>query len=60
MLAGGRLWVGSSEGILAYASTDDGKLTKFGKLEGAISLAPVVANQTLYVLDNSGRITAYR
>jgi hypothetical protein len=35
-------------------------MTKVFRAEAGITLAPVVANNTLYVLDNSGRITAYR
>lgn len=60
VLAGNQLWVASSEGELATASVDDGKLTRAFHLDGGISLAPIVANNTLYVLDNTGRITAYR
>lgn len=60
VLAGNRLWVANSEGALAYADPADGKLTEYTELNGAVSLAPVVANQTLYVLDDSGRITAFR
>ncbi|MFK5004325.1 hypothetical protein, partial [Klebsiella pneumoniae] len=60
VLAGNRLWVASSEGDLSAASVTDGKLTRGARLEAGVTLAPVVANQTLYVLDNSGRITAFR
>jgi outer membrane protein assembly factor BamB len=60
VLAGGRLWVASSEGDIATVSVDDGKMTKAFHLDAGFTLAPVVANNTLYVLDNSGRITAYR
>jgi len=60
VLAGNRLWVANSEGELAYADPSEGTLTQYGKFKGAVSLAPVVANQTLYVLDDSGTITAYR
>ncbi|RZA28249.1 MAG: pyrrolo-quinoline quinone, partial [Proteobacteria bacterium] len=60
VLAGNRLWVANSQGVLAYADPTDGKLTEYTELNGAVSLAPVVANKTLYVLDDSGRITAFR
>jgi outer membrane protein assembly factor BamB len=60
VLAGNRLWVGSSEGDLAAVSVDDGKMTKVFHHDSGFTLAPVVANNTLYVLDNGGRITAYR
>lgn len=60
VLAGNRLWVNSSEGDIATVSVDSGKLTKVFRSEAGFTLAPVVANNTLYVLDNSGRITAFR
>ena len=60
VLAGNRLWVANTRGLLAYANPADGTLTEFTHLSDAVSLAPVVANQTLYVLDDGGRITAFR
>ncbi|KTR85187.1 pyrrolo-quinoline quinone [Novosphingobium barchaimii] len=60
VLAGNRLWVANTEGQLAYADPSEGTLTPYAELKNAISLAPVVANQTLYLLDDSGRISAYR
>lgn len=60
VLAGNRLWVANSEGQLAYADPSEGTLTPYAELNDPVSLAPVVANQTLYLLDDSGRITAYR
>ncbi len=60
VLAGNRLWLASSLGNLSVASVEDGKLTKVFHNDAGFTLAPVVANNTLYVLDNSGRITAYR
>ncbi len=60
VLAGNRLWIANSEGLLAYADPADGSVTEFSKLSDAVSLAPIVANQTLYVLDDGGRISAFR
>jgi outer membrane protein assembly factor BamB len=60
ILAGDRLWVANSQGQLQWVNPADGTLNAFSELDSAISLAPVVANQTLYVLDDGGRITAYR
>lgn len=60
VLAGNRLWIANSEGELASASVVDGTVTQFTKLSDAVSLAPVVANGTLYVLDDGGRISAFR
>lgn len=60
VLAGSKLWVGNSRGEIGTVDPATGTLTPYTKAKGAISLAPVVANQTLYILDDSGRITAYR
>ncbi|GFE75600.1 MULTISPECIES: PQQ-like beta-propeller repeat protein [Novosphingobium] len=60
VLAGGKLWVGNSRGEVGTVDPATGKLTPFVELGDPVSLAPVVANQTLYILDDSGRITAYR
>ncbi len=60
VLAGNRLWIANSRGVLAYANAADGVVGTFTELGDAVSLAPVVANGVLYVLDDGGRITAYR
>lgn len=60
VLAGGRLWAVNSEGQIYTVSTGEGSATLFRDLEEPISLPPIVANNTLYVLDDSGRITAFR
>jgi len=60
VLAGNKLWVGNSRGLIATIDPGSGTMTPFTELGGAISLAPVVANQTIYFLDDSGRISAYR
>jgi outer membrane protein assembly factor BamB len=60
VLAGNKLWVANSRGQLAYVNPVDGKMSAFAKLGKPVSLAPVVANQTLYVLDDGGKISAFR
>jgi outer membrane protein assembly factor BamB len=60
VLAGNRLWIANTEGELSYADPSEGTVTRYADLKSPVSLAPVVANQTLYVLDDGGRITAYR
>jgi outer membrane protein assembly factor BamB len=60
ILAGNKLWVANSRGELATVDPMSGTMTPFTELDGPVSLAPVVANQTLYILDDSGRISAYR
>lgn len=60
VLAGDALWVVNSEGELWRVLPGEGEASLFADLEQPISLAPIVANQTLYILDDSGRITAFR
>ena len=60
VLAGDALWTVNSEGQLWRINPTDGVATMFTEFKQPISLAPIVANQTLYVLDDSGRITAFR
>lgn len=60
VLAGGSLWVVNSEGQIWRVSPGEGAATLFTELKEAVSLPPIVANQTLYILDDSGRISAFR
>lgn len=60
VLAGNRLWVASSRGELSSIDVTDGSERPFKDLGSAVSLAPIVANQTLYVLDDGGKIYAFR
>ncbi len=60
VLAGGRLWVANSEGMVASAGTMDGEMRDFTKLGSSVSLPPVVAGGVLYVLDDGGKISAFR
>ncbi len=61
VLAGGNLWVVNSEGQVYRVSTGEGAATSlFTSLEQPISLPPVVAGSTLYILDDGGTISAFR
>ena len=60
VLAGGRLILVSSEGDLVYANPVDGSVLSTQEAGSGISLSPVVANNMLYILDDKGRLTAYR
>jgi len=60
VLAGDRLWIANTEGQVMSASVADGSIAQFVKLGSEVSLAPVVANGTLYILDDSGKINAFR
>ncbi len=60
VLANSRLWVASSQGQVMSISAADGTAAPFVKLGKPVSLAPVVANGTLYILDDGGRINSFR
>ncbi|MFC0590526.1 PQQ-binding-like beta-propeller repeat protein [Novosphingobium aquiterrae] len=60
VLAGDRLWFANSDGEVQSASVADGVATPFTKLGAPITLSPIVAGSTLYVLDDGGKITAFR
>jgi len=60
VLAGDRLWFANSRGQLYSASISDGQPLLVASVKSSITLAPVVAGSTLYLLDDSGRITAFK
>lgn len=60
VLANNRLWIASNQGEVHSVDVLTGQATLFTQLSGAVTLPPVVANNTLYILDDSGRISAYR
>jgi outer membrane protein assembly factor BamB len=60
VLAGGRLWIASSEGAVRSVDITTGEPADFTELDEPVTLPPVVAGDTLYILDDSGRITAWR
>jgi outer membrane protein assembly factor BamB len=60
VLAGGRLIVTSTEGALISVDPTTGAVQGQTVIRAPISLPPVVANSTLYVLDDTGRLHAFR
>ena len=60
VLAGNNLWVANTQGQIYRVSPGEGSSSLFQTVKSPISLAPVVANSTLYVLDDDGTIHAYR
>jgi outer membrane protein assembly factor BamB len=60
VLAGNQLWVASSRGQLYKVSTGEGSAQQYADLDNPVSLPPIVADGMLYVLDDSGRISAFR
>jgi outer membrane protein assembly factor BamB len=60
VLAGGKLWVANTIGQVFTVNVSDGTPKLAWKMGSPVSLAPVVANKVLYILEDSGKISAYR
>jgi outer membrane protein assembly factor BamB len=60
VLAGNRLLLTNSQGEITAVSPDTGEVGTVIDDGNSFSLPPIVANSTLYVLDQKGRISAYR
>ncbi|MFM2411403.1 MAG: hypothetical protein RL481_2231 [Pseudomonadota bacterium] len=60
VLVNNRLIAANSRGELWSISTADGSASLMADIKNPVSVPPIVANNMLYVLDDSGRITAFR
>jgi outer membrane protein assembly factor BamB len=60
VLAGDRLILAGSNGALINVNPTDGAFQSQVDVKDGISFQPVVANNTLYLLTDSGRLIAYR
>jgi outer membrane protein assembly factor BamB len=60
VLAGGRLILTASNGAVVSIDPATGAFQSQTAAGAGVSLAPVVANSTLYILDDDGRLSAYR
>lgn len=60
VLAGGRLLVTGSNGALISIDPATGTFQGQTTVGASVSLSPVVANSTLYILDDRGQLHAYR
>ena len=60
ILAGGRLVIASNQGSLIFADPDSGAVQGQTEVGSSVSLPPVVANSTLYLLADNGRLHAFR
>ena len=59
ILAGNRLLLGSTTGVLLAADPQNGKVVDQVKLPDAVSLAPVAAGGKVYALTDDGSLTAF-
>ena len=60
VLAGGRLIVSGSNGVLVNIDPTTGSFQSQTNVGAAVSLPPVVANSTLYIYDDRGQLHAFR
>ncbi|MDE0968561.1 MAG: PQQ-binding-like beta-propeller repeat protein [Octadecabacter sp.] len=60
ILAGGRLIVASSDGLMRQFDPTSGDLIRSFKIPGGAASNPVVANNTLYVVTKRGQLLAFR
>lgn len=60
ILAGGRLLLASSDGLLRSYNPDNGALISSVALPGGAASNPVIAGRTLYVVTAKGKLVAYR
>lgn len=60
LVAGGRLILVSSTGEMVEMSPADGAVIRKRELPDPVTVPPVVANNTLYILTTDGELVAYR
>jgi outer membrane protein assembly factor BamB len=60
VLANNRLWIASTRGDVQTVDVTTGEATAFTRLDSGVNQAPIVANNTLYLLQDNGRISAWR
>lgn len=60
VLGGGRLILVSTEGDMVYVDPTSGVVQSTVDLGASMSLSPVVAGNTLYILADTGKLTAFR
>ena len=60
VLAGGRLWVASGDGLLRGFDPSDGSLSLSLALPGGATTRPVVASGMLFVVSRTGELLAYQ
>ncbi len=60
ILAGGRVITASSAGELMEIEAQSGKIMRTTKLGGSVTVPPMVAGDTLYILTQDGDLTAWK
>ena len=60
VLAGGHLWIASSDGVLRGLDPSTGALASQVTLPAGAASAPIVVNRVMYVMDERGNLNALR
>ncbi|RED16439.1 PQQ-binding-like beta-propeller repeat protein [Parasphingopyxis lamellibrachiae] len=60
VLAGGQLVLVSSRGHLVFMDPASGTVSRTDELDEGVELSPVVADNTLFLLDSDGELSAWR
>lgn len=60
VLAGGRLIVASSDGMMRHFAPEDGRLLGTTPVNGGATTQPIVVDGTLYVVTGRGELAAFR
>jgi outer membrane protein assembly factor BamB len=60
VLANNKLWIANSLGGVYSVDVTTGQPTLFTDLKSPVSEPPIVADKTLYILSDDGRINAFR
>lgn len=60
VLAGGRLWVASGDGVLRGFDPTNGALVATTQMGAAAATRPIVVNGTMYVVGQNGQLLAFR
>jgi outer membrane protein assembly factor BamB len=60
VLAGGQLISVSSRGHLVFMDPALGTVSRTEELDSGVALSPVIANNTLFLLDSEGQLSAWR
>ncbi|MCV2891794.1 PQQ-like beta-propeller repeat protein [Lentibacter sp. XHP0401] len=60
VLAGGRLYVASNDGLIRVFNPEDGSLIKTGELPSGAATSPVFAGGVMYVVNRKGQLFAFR
>lgn len=60
VMAGGRLLIAGSDGSLLTISPYDGKVLDRRVVAARVTIPPIVAGRTIYLLDDDGNLSAFR